>query len=808
MARSCISSRSPTRSPTRHTRPPSRALSESRYEIDLDALGGANDSILSSTGLEEDEEDKRVDVVRSDEIEGPEDFTMNMEFWMRTPLLPTQEQEEANTKVEESKEDSKEDEVGVTNEVTKETTEESNRPISVSRGEQDEDEGFHSGSPTIRPPTTPPGDDERRRDISNASIENEEKVMSYLDALPDTDVADAHVSTPLKPHMSIRLHPPPSHPPSQVSQRLRGLQPTVEEYVDTPRKISQDTVIHTMSQEPDSPRSSLQAQLVALEARLHEQQAASNARITELETILSFTRLELETSRIRIYKQSEEIAKVTESNKKWGESMEAASADNFLKLQDQKDAFERQMQKLEGSLRMENEVKLQKQKDLLEKQIETIKTEKEQEISKAKDSADKEVMAKEQQIEELKKEYQKSKEDILESLNTALRNREWEFGQEKTELNENIAALESRVNDLLGQLEQATAEAKAARSETTRLVSQQKAPENTSAQFMDFETRLHTLQTQLDASRADITAKDQEILRSIEEQEQLDQQFIASQKRISELEASISTLRQQLEQARMETSEARVDIENAQEGARVARVGLREARAEADAHINELEDRLKRLKDAKANAEGRVMELENEREAFLEAHKTKTLELRNKAEDAVKKMGAMLDLERTEKKKVGKEIKKLKEEVNRLTAELEKRSEESEDKDEDVEEVQTLHELLRKQVQATKAAKMEAQATRKELESLRTEMETQKEDFKAVNMEMDERLALLLRSITKERAKTAIELRDGQWVKNMERLQGERELMGKVLMREWGKQECGAVAPDENQAYRYLYVKR
>ena len=198
------------------------------------------------------------------------------------------------------------------------------------------------------------------------------------------------------------------------------------------------------------------------------------------------------------------------------------------------------------------------------------------------------------------------------------------------------------------------------------------------------------------------------------------------------------------------------------------------------------------------------MELENEREASLEAHKTKTLELRNKAEDAVKKVSAMLDLERAEKKKVGKEIKKLKEEVSRLTAELEKRSEESEDKDE----VQTLRELLRKQVQATKAAKMEAQATRKELECLRTEMETQKEDFKAVNMEMDERLALLLRSITKERAKTAIELRDGQWVKNMERLQGERELMGKVLMREWGKQECGAVAPDENQAYRYLYVKR
>ena len=69
MARSYISSRSPTRSPTRHTRPPSRALSESRYEIDLDALGGANDSILSSTGLEEDEGDKRIDVVRSDEIE-------------------------------------------------------------------------------------------------------------------------------------------------------------------------------------------------------------------------------------------------------------------------------------------------------------------------------------------------------------------------------------------------------------------------------------------------------------------------------------------------------------------------------------------------------------------------------------------------------------------------------------------------------------------------------------------------------------------------------------------------------------------
>ncbi|KAI7373969.1 hypothetical protein KC336_g20308, partial [Hortaea werneckii] len=57
-----------------YSRPSSRA--ESDYELDLDALG-INDSNVSSPVK------PHIDRIRSEDIEGPSDFTLNMEKWMR-----------------------------------------------------------------------------------------------------------------------------------------------------------------------------------------------------------------------------------------------------------------------------------------------------------------------------------------------------------------------------------------------------------------------------------------------------------------------------------------------------------------------------------------------------------------------------------------------------------------------------------------------------------------------------------------------------------------------------------------------------
>jgi myosin protein heavy chain len=73
---------------------------------------------------------------------------------------------------------------------------------------------------------------------------------------------------------------------------------------------------------------------------------------------------------------------------------------------------------------------------------------------------------------------------------------------------------------------------------------------------------------------------------------------------------------------------------------------------------------------------------------------------------------------------------------------------------------------------------------------------------------MDERLAAMLSKVLKERSKNVVHKRDDQWVENVGKVKTEKEFMGKVLMREWGRQECGVAEENEKQRYRYQYVKR
>ena len=93
--------------------------------------------------------------------------------------------------------------------------------------------------------------------------------------------------------------------------------------------------------------------------------------------------------------------------------------------------------------------------------------------------------------------------------------------------------------------------------------------------------------------------------------------------------------------------------------------------------------------------------------------------------------------------------------------------------------------------------------------SLQSALEIQKSDFAAVNKTMDERLAAMLSKMVKERSRSVVGKRDEQWREDVGRLRNEKEFMGKVLMREWGRQECGVAEEDkENQVYGYKYVQR
>jgi hypothetical protein len=59
----------------------------SQYEMDLDALG--LNSTFDSTRFE-GSLNPPIDRIETSEVEGPEDFTMNMTYWMTADLPPSQ----------------------------------------------------------------------------------------------------------------------------------------------------------------------------------------------------------------------------------------------------------------------------------------------------------------------------------------------------------------------------------------------------------------------------------------------------------------------------------------------------------------------------------------------------------------------------------------------------------------------------------------------------------------------------------------------------------------------------------------------
>lgn len=71
-----------------------------------------------------------------------------------------------------------------------------------------------------------------------------------------------------------------------------------------------------------------------------------------------------------------------------------------------------------------------------------------------------------------------------------------------------------------------------------------------------------------------------------------------------------------------------------------------------------------------------------------------------------------------------------------------------------------------------------------------------RDDFDAVNRVVDERMI----AAAKEREK--------MWKQKLAKVKGERRELGRALLREWGKEECGSAGIDKRQMYNYHYVKK
>ncbi|KAH4160204.1 hypothetical protein HBH43_176500 [Parastagonospora nodorum] len=895
---------SPTRSGSPRRSPARRASKDgSEYEMDLDALG--LNSTFESSELQASYEPP-VDRVDTSEIEGPEDFTMNMTYWMTAdlPLSQIKSRKEAKGRAQEMRMDAMQEE-----EAAHDMTTEGGQAIIQGTPRLHPDGNSNSASPTRRANGTT---DERTYSTpaSERSMENDEKVRSFLSNLPDTEMEGAIAGTPLHmPRQSFLQIPRPSPP------KARSLQPTVEDY-DTPRKPTQETVIHHASAVIETgDLEALQQQIAELQARLGKQDLVSQTRITELETILSYTRSELENARTEGYRQKEETATLEKIIEQQRQEAEQGRLSAEARLKAKEAALDSKMHEFGDEMRLQNMAKLQNQREYFERQLQALK--------ESKRLAEHEASSKSQTLEQVQfdcDELRRSNEQLLQEA-TRKHERELDAGNQAVdkhhiELTQQLSLVQARADDLQARLERVTAEAKVVREDaqqkeqehdavearirarTARITelegnlqaarfelecaqadasakeqlfrtnlelnsrlrtiqselnttrSNLMAREEPSTQNLELETRIQVLQSQLQSSRGETLAKDQEIMRHIRSQEQLKQSLNTARGRIEGLETTTNTLRQQLAEAHRDSARSQTKHESLERDLHDLNERLKDAQVEADRRVADVEQKISKMKDTKLEMERKLRELQSQRDDLVEGHEAMLADVRDKAEDAVRKAGALLNQERTEKRRIIKDFNKTKEELGQSRAEAARRFTEDDESSDESEtsvspistkekdmEIKSLREIIRKQVSEIKTLKAETSTWRKESKSLKDRVESYSdlesamgglkeeistlrsekcalqaslEDQEAVNVAMDEKLAKVLSKLMKERARTVVGKRDGQWQESVGQVQNDKELMGKVLLRQWGREELGIADEDhgEKQTYQYKYAKR
>ncbi|EUC46985.1 hypothetical protein COCMIDRAFT_25040 [Bipolaris oryzae ATCC 44560] len=933
-----------TASPTRFQSPqrsPSRPLSQdgSQYEMDLDALG--LNSTFESTELEHSHQPP-VDRVDTSEIEGPEDFTMNMTYWMTAdlPLAQIKSRKEANTKRPAARMDAIPD-----GSEGRQATEVGEPVVVVEKPRQQSNEPSRTASPNRRAN----GSSEERRHskaVSERSMENDEKVRSFLSNLPDTEMDGALTGTPLHGPRRSFLQVPRSSPP-----KARSLQPTVEDY-DTPRKPTLETVIrHTSAIIDTNEQDVARNKIAELQHQLEQQESSSRSRITELETILSYTRSELESTRAENYKHKEKLSSLEKSMQRQSADHDAARAAADVRLKSLEET-ERQRKNLEESNRqLAEEIKTQSQSlDEVQAELSHAKLSHEREVQDLKgteaqrsDKTDENAENKRLLLAEQLSSVQARANALQSNLQTATAEAKLarEEAREKNQIWSAVEATASeqtrRIVKLEGELQNARFEVQCAKADAqakqqlfqtnldlnTRLRALQSELESTRKDSTghshgtgpdELEAHIRSLQSQLDSVRADNAAKDQQlqhtvsletevqslraritatgddqttnngqsrqvtelearirVLQSelitkdeemrnmIEKEEQAEHRINTYQGRLQSLEAGNANLRQQLAEAHRESAQARGDAERFERDLEDANDLLKEARAEADRRVSDIDKKLSKMKELKVEVETKFKELRTQHDDMIEVHDTTMEGVRDKAEDAVRKAGALLEQERSEKRRITRDLKRIKEEVETLrnTAAQQVLSQDDDDSTIDdhdtttgasamatntqAAEITSLRSIIRTQLADIKALKSEVSALRKEVKThkstrsgsssptistlestisaLRTEnaslqslLATKEADHEAVNKAMDEKLAALLSKVMKEKAKTLVGKRDGQWSESVRELESEREMLGKVVMRQWGREELGIEeereAKDGKQTYRYKYAKR
>ena len=641
---------SPLRRP--HSRASSNGSSSTRYELDVDALLHENDddSVFTDSIAPRD---KAIDMILSEDIDGPTDFTQNMEFWMRGGHISTLKKKKDSRGQQTTISERMDAVQGPGNTNTQNETHVVNiaQTTAFAAGE------LKSGLQLEHTPA-----------LLSPKTKSKATVRSDMVKLNGQEVALESKFTEDSSHLA----PPKSNPP-----------PHLEKYKVTPTR-PRPTRSASSSALGDTLRRS-----IALELKHMKAQQGSRLQNAPLRDDQNVT---LE-----------------------GLQQELSQSKSETKLYKDENAA------LRSQLR-EQELKNEGLRQTLNYQVST-----------AKRKSDDRLQSLNRQMDELRSKCQTDLE------------------QQRTSYEAQIASYGLLLSSNPSQ------------PRMTAPNLQMPATSNVHTQIQTLESQLCAATATIASLRTDLTHS-QEAVRILRLEARESQHHpppppaaqtaalqaqiadLREQLRATEIERDLAeTAREDLEE-RADALEARMEASGGSGGAAAAEARLRGEGAALRRKVDDLEEQV-------LAAEERVNELERESAVLEEERESAWGEARAAREKVLELTGEM-------KQRTAKEVDALRHELSGYET------------------------LLRQQKDQAEAAREQSRLATEEAAKLRAE-------FNVVSAAMDRKV------------KEIIDARDVEWVKKIQLLDKDRQVMAKVLLREWGRAELGKTAP---QVYRYRYA--
>ncbi|EOD51205.1 putative spindle pole body associated protein [Neofusicoccum parvum UCRNP2] len=705
---------------------PPASSDNTAYSIDFDALLGGGGG---SAGKHDDDEldlsalvdAETVDAVRSEDVDGPSDFTQNMEFWMRAKL-PLEQQRDGRLKKGEGAygtrvaaatahhaggEDTVDEDEGEDEDEEGEGEGLAPRParsagtsfnsrdhVSDSEGEDDENaagehggEEEHEGSFEYAP--SEQGEDTREvaaaamQDLHGYVISDEDtfspqseqgSIDEQIDILSSMDDVneDEYTSVPASPQ-------PPQRGWKQdtPAPKVSWLQPTVEDHEDTPPPLS-------ARPSPRSPGGQTPEVLVEdYEGRLRTQGEGGRPGLSrngsykpdsapDSRTAPSKSNPDEDADNLRA--QISRLRRELERQREDFTSRIASLESQLQRTRTERDESRENEQRRVRDLNAQHNDRTKDLEDHWQRRLTMAQERYEQDVQEQKTSFALVKSSFESRLSATESGLQGQIAQKEAELDAARSTHKQELEQQRAGHDAKVASLEERVNSLQSALAARDASPSDGQLNAAAddALAQQKAEYD--ARIAELEARLAATQSHLDASRA--ASLPPTAAAGTVPEDQSDELLARAKTQIADLEANMALLASQLSSARRETSALRSDADSGRESARVLRKELEAARAAAAEQ--ERASRARQAEDEEAagaaRRDGERMLERARREA--EAARREKEEMKRRAEEAVRKAGTMLNGERIEKKGLRQALEGVRAEVDVLRRQLEARKRE------------------------------------------------------------------------------------------------------------------------------------